>query len=654
VTYARGSRGDVGNDIFLDFLNRDTRQIFAVYKHISPDAHRQMLAEALNICVFIARDACIMPPGFLAEDALVRQVLDIKMAYRDERLIQLPIRETLDEFWAKKEREYSSVRSEYEGLFDQDGQLFVEQNQHLLIDRHFEVGKTLVEKWEKAPDESAYWRTWSSSFPPTVIELFRQVPRQLTDDGRAVTWATISQRLAELTKRYPTYRRLVQHIYFAIYIDSFDLRVVSGLPLIRDNFGLSTGELFYDFDALRILVEPSKLWPTLLTMSADEMIELRKTPGYFGFRRAAYRLCRSCSTKYRLKECMAVSSRELETLLSSTQEAELALSTEPFRPSPSPLGRTVIEAMGQRMLDVANFGTERYDSIRDKGKALAQKATSLRTIQDGRPQGRSSGNAMTATGNRLAVFAALREERDLLIRSWMLELDNGLPPRWVGKLADGTQVLLYSADMMGRVPAAVATARLLGESQSLAGLLILGIAGGFAETKVELGDILVPYAVADLASRKVTSKDDVADSRVRPQPYELDRRLGRYLDTRFGFADWIPKVCYDVEWPAGRRPRINLGGPGGILASVDEVIASNHHRGELLQAWPGLLGVEMEAGGVVAAVREFKNAQLPVFQLRAVSDMADPAKSDDVWRKLGVKTLAHLVNQIEWKNVLDW
>jgi nucleoside phosphorylase len=60
----------------------------------------------------------------------------------------------------------------------------------------------------------------------------------------------------------------------------------------------------------------------------------------------------------------------------------------------------------------------------------------------------------------------------------------------------------------------------------------------------------------------------------------------------------------------------------------------------------------MESGGVVAAARAFRGHALPIFQIRAVSDMADPAKSDTEWRKRGVQTIAHLVSRIDWERVL--
>ncbi len=57
----------------------------------------------------------------------------------------------------------------------------------------------------------------------------------------------------------------------------------------------------------------------------------------------------------------------------------------------------------------------------------------------------------------------------------------------------------------------------------------------------------------------------------------------------------------------------------------------------------------MEAGGVCAAAEVFK---VPVALVRTVSDVADPAKKDDKWRGIGMKTLASLLQCIKLAEVV--
>jgi nucleoside phosphorylase len=58
----------------------------------------------------------------------------------------------------------------------------------------------------------------------------------------------------------------------------------------------------------------------------------------------------------------------------------------------------------------------------------------------------------------------------------------------------------------------------------------------------------------------------------------------------------------------------------------------------------------MEAGGVCAAADNYK---IPVAMIRAVSDKADPAKADTQWRTRGMKTIAMLIERIEWPAIIE-
>jgi nucleoside phosphorylase len=246
------------------------------------------------------------------------------------------------------------------------------------------------------------------------------------------------------------------------------------------------------------------------------------------------------------------------------------------------------------------------------------------------------------------VFAALEEERRILARELKFTSIRGETIQR-GQLPDGTQAFLYGGKLMGRVPAAVETSYLLAQHPETSMILVAGLAGGFPEKKVEPGHLIVPFQIADLASRKITSVDDATDSRVRPQAFELDQRFGNYLDTPAS-DEWLREACDEYDWPRDRRPMLRIGGP---MVCLDEVVADKAYRAKLQEQWGGqLLGVEMESGGVIAAARRFKGLSMPLFQIRAVSDSSDPAKSDDSWRKLGMQTISSIIRRIVWEEVL--
>ncbi len=307
------------HDLFLDFLNRDARQIYGVYAALGREQHIGMLRRLLNVAVFHCRDRCIMPPGFASEDRYVREVMRVADAYLDSKLVQWPMRETLDEYWEKKEREYAMMRDEYSELFSAEAQSFVIANSHLIIGRSSKIGRQLVDQWERAPDENQFWRTRSTFTPANVVEFLRKVPRTIYEQGEAVTWAAIQAQVEELANHHPEYRELVQNIYFGIYIEEFDLRVLARSPMAKIGFGQDSGELFYDYPSLQLAVEVSGLWSTLENLSSWDIARLRREPEYFEFRRLFWILASQSNSHYDLRLALAVSASDLEDVRLSTE-----------------------------------------------------------------------------------------------------------------------------------------------------------------------------------------------------------------------------------------------------------------------------------------------------------------------------------------------
>jgi nucleoside phosphorylase len=239
----------------------------------------------------------------------------------------------------------------------------------------------------------------------------------------------------------------------------------------------------------------------------------------------------------------------------------------------------------------------------------------------------------------LVLFVALEEELAVLAKSLGLD-KTASTPEATGKI-DGIDVAVICPRAMGRVAAAVAMTSYLARRGTRPKLiLIVGIAGGFPENKTVQGHIIVVDKVVDLAMRKVGDSAMGAEPNFRREEYPLlDQVAKQTLSDDFDTHGWSSRVAAELEWESDRRPSLHYG----PIGSADEVVASDPWRAQFLGGKggePKLLGVEMEAGGVCAAARRFK---IPVSMLRVVSDQADPAKTDDHWRKLGMKTLADLI-----------
>jgi nucleoside phosphorylase len=163
-----------------------------------------------------------------------------------------------------------------------------------------------------------------------------------------------------------------------------------------------------------------------------------------------------------------------------------------------------------------------------------------------------------------------------------------------------------------------------------------------------LGDVIIAESVVDLAVRKIQlDQEGISGPEFRPRVFSTDMRLVNYLNySGFQRPDWQARVFQEIEWPEHRRPAIQTG----TIASADEVVSSNEWSERLLAAWPKLLGVEMEAGGACAAAELF---DLKVVVIRGVSDYADPAKSDNEWRKRAMRTVIHLLRSVEFGAILQ-
>lgn len=192
------------------------------------------------------------------------------------------------------------------------------------------------------------------------------------------------------------------------------------------------------------------------------------------------------------------------------------------------------------------------------------------------------------------------------------------------ELADGRRgsyrLIVASPLAMGRVDAAILTNDALRRFRPRY-VLLVGVAGGAPE-KVALGDVLIADQFVDYEIQKHT--DEGAQIRYRVHP--ADARL---LGAAQHLTGWEQAVA--VSRPEPGTPRRHIG----TIASGDKVQAKTDSLRPYQEAWPQLIGVEMEAGGVASAA--FQASHKPgVLMVRGVSDLADAHKNSAVvsaWRE---------------------
>jgi nucleoside phosphorylase len=626
-------------DIFLHFLNRDSRQIYGLFEQLKIPNHAIVLGRAINAAAILCETRCIAPPGFIVECNIAQGVMERKAAFLRERLIEFPLREeSLTDLVEKKRREYASMQSSYEGLFDDNRIRFLADNAQGLIERKVAVGENIASRWRSGPDGNRHlWRPVKGLITATAVETLRIIPQRLIESGTAATWFAINRLLpsdAALAER--DLRRILQHDYFSLYVREFGLVVLRNLPFMHDHFGLPSEPKIYDFNWLKTCFDQLAL-SLLLDASALTVLSLRRRHGFIRFIDAHAGLSAKVATLTDLRF-------HLDRLVRAARIPWMQFASF-WKEGAAP---EEYELEEKRVIEVADALGELARRIETEFSIASRTATSASPVS-GRPPQRTLGQVRTTMKMdypELAIFVALEEEFDILKKRW------GLMRRFGDFEAHG-YVDQFSIDVvcarnMGRVPAAVSTSFYLAsrEESRPALLLILGLAGGFEEEGIEEGMIIIPHTVVDLATRKIGDKHGKTTTQFRRNDFQLNQILYEYLTSAdFDLPAWQQTAIEFGEWPAHRRPSFYTG----MISSLDEVVGSRNWRETLLKHSPKLLGVEMEAGGVCAAAKQYN---VPVAMIRAVSDKADPAKVDTQWRSRGMKTIATLAEAIQWSEVI--
>ncbi|MGB8648474.1 MAG: 5'-methylthioadenosine/S-adenosylhomocysteine nucleosidase [Anaerolineae bacterium] len=183
-------------------------------------------------------------------------------------------------------------------------------------------------------------------------------------------------------------------------------------------------------------------------------------------------------------------------------------------------------------------------------------------------------------------------------------------------------IIVMSLLGMGRVNAVTATADAIHRWHPRY-VLLVGIAGGIAARHVAVGDLLISDQVVDYELQKITSEGP----QIRWEVQHADPRLLNACINLLGDS-WEGEV--QSSRPGSGKPQRHVG----PIASGDKVVAFGGVLAKYDAAWPKLIGVEMEAGGVATAV--FQSSERPgFFMVRAVSDLADENKGTadvEKWR----------------------
>ncbi|OUI92545.1 5'-methylthioadenosine/S-adenosylhomocysteine nucleosidase family protein [Acetobacter indonesiensis] len=613
-------------NLFLHFLNRDTREIVRLYDMFGDGMHAHMIRGPMNACAILCEDFCVAPPGFVVEDKYAFELFEIQSAYLEKGLVRLPMRETnLIDFAEKKRLEYSFARNRYSGLYDDTRMNLLNSHGAALIPRKIQIGPAIVDGFMKGVDTRLQaWAGIRQKAASGVIENMRAIPARLADDGKALTWSIIEPNLVESPSPLRQQMRdALQYTYFQEYCREFRAIVLADIPHIPVEFCLPVERTVYSMRRLRVFLASMNADRLLLEASADTIMSFRRCAGFIELIDAYCAFAK-----------MFPKDTDLQFHLSK------AIERTPYEWSRIP------ERFNPAICDPSDFEVVEIASA--CGELAAILTMEHKLPRRGSDEPRKMQKATTVSKGRqlkIAIFVALEEELNVLIKHFSLTRAAGSPAA-IGKIND-VEVDVLCPRAMGRVAAAVETMRYLSKYRTPDLLFCVGLAGGFTESTIEPGAVICVETVVDLANRKVTDDESgVAQSKFRRRDFDCARAVYEIAQSHeFDLSTWASYSAAEFDWPRGRTPSLWEG----KIASADEVVASDDHRQKMVASVDKLYGIEMEAGGVCAAAAAFK---VPVSVLRVVSDMADPSKADDKWRVTGMKTLAELLKRLPLDRVI--
>ncbi|MFL5383794.1 MAG: hypothetical protein ACJ8GN_14840 [Longimicrobiaceae bacterium] len=630
-------------NILLNVFNPDIRRRAGLYSSLSKSEHVRFLGNVLNVGVLLCKDYCVLPPGFVLLCDIARAAIELKRDFLASRYVRFPLREdNLDELLEKKRLEYKLVGSHYRPLYSRKSTGYLLAKNVAILPRKGKVGESIARLWERAPDEDPQWAELKQKLTAKHIEIMRAAPTDLHIRRVANTLPALVQWVS--TQAFipdSVIHHALQSSYGQIYFAEYDLAVLTNLPYVPTTFGLNDNTIIHDYRVLEVALRPLRLWPFLANAPAELLSRVRESDGYFAFSRLFEDdLAHLCEHRA-IANLFALAATQQRAIVTETERVIRSLLARPRRKQP----RHWEEVVGQISFTLL----ECAESVLRLDLSTLDRSAMIKTPSSSTPGLSPVAIHPNRPDPMISIFVALELEGEVLRERWGLRSDNnGLS--WSGRLND-VAVVVFSPHEMGRVPAAVSTMRFLQscrEVQNVPEMLItVGIAGGFAHQGVQRGDLIIPDRIVDLATRKIFGGAQPR-TQFRPRTWDTDERLGEFLQFMdFDVRQWAFNASRAEEWhyDESRYPKV-LYGP---MTSLDEIVSSEEWVAQLCSAEPKLLGVEMEAGGVCAAAATFG---MRVAVIRGISDHADPAKTDDLWRVRALKTGANLLEHVRWNEIL--
>ena len=272
-------------NLLLHFLNRHALDLVGVSHKISPGSRaRTFLEQAFRSAILLSETAAVMPPGFFLESEVGFELVSKSPDLIELGLLEFPMRELrLGDMIEKKRSEYASARHEFTGLFDDKRLAHLDQLAPKFISRKTKIGLEATDRWSAGPDTDGNWQEILSVLSPDAVEIVRNAPRLLREDGAALTWPALIDYLNDeiLNGQMPV-RLALQQNYFELYIKEYKLGLLHELPYRFDAFMPQDTPRQYPYTSFVQLLKVMGL-SSVLKLSAQRLAYLKLQPGWTRF-----------------------------------------------------------------------------------------------------------------------------------------------------------------------------------------------------------------------------------------------------------------------------------------------------------------------------------------------------------------------------------
>lgn len=172
-------------------------------------------------------------------------------------------------------------------------------------------------------------------------------------------------------------------------------------------------------------------------------------------------------------------------------------------------------------------------------------------------------------------------------------------------------------------------------------LIMTGIAAG-VEGKVQLGDIIIADQVWDWGSGKTQDSESGIKLLNDPNIIEIDEKLSSEMKDISSKRLYVDKIKASFQ---GNTPQNSLSIHVGALASGASVLADSKTIDLIKSQKRSVIGVEMEAFGVVVASKLSGSNVTKSLIIKSVCDFANAHKNDN-WQKYAAYTSTSVATEI--------